>query len=143
MRPGADTLETGEGDMKMKRMLLVLVPLLFALPAAAASVGKALPNPVRLDATTTSTTITVLAPSDGAAFRAEFSIVDMTGREVIRKSRSEYLTSAFTHAWDGRNSAGRLVKSGVYIVYVWRRYQDVSRGEDSERFRLGVVRDGV
>ena len=133
------------------RLCRVALPALFAgilfalgaVPAGASTIGNASPNPVRLDASTTTTRITVRAPSDGAAFNTEILILDMAGREVIRKSRTENLTTEYTYDWDARNSAGRMVKSGVYIVYVWRRYQDVSRGEDRERFRIGVIRDGV
>jgi hypothetical protein len=59
------------------------------------------------------------------AGRARLAVVDIAGREVIRlQDRAE---SAGEHvlAWDGRDSDGRPLKSGVYFVRMQAR--DVSR----------------
>ncbi|HPH02080.1 MAG TPA: FlgD immunoglobulin-like domain containing protein [Spirochaetota bacterium] len=118
---------------------------LFALISPAilgvGNIGTASPNPLLLDGTTTTTSITVKTPSDLPSFDARVIIQDLSGRRVREYSRGSFGTSDYVVSWDGRNEAGRLVKSGVYIVTVIRRYQDVSRGEETERFRLGLVRN--
>ncbi len=129
--------------MNSKQMLLTIA-LAIGIPAhgvLAAAIGTASPNPLLYDGSTTSISITVKAPSDLAVFAAEIHIHDLSGRKVTSFSRGNFASTEYTVSWDARNQAGRLVKSGVYIVTVIRRYQDVSRGEENERFRIGLVRD--
>lgn len=126
--------------MKLRQMLLLIA---LALPAGwgfSASIGTADPNPLFYGSGTSSTSLTVKAPSASLGFAAEIHIHDFSGRRVISFQRQTYDVTDFTVSWDARNEAGRLVKSGVYIVTVIRRYQDGSLGEESERFRIGLVR---
>jgi hypothetical protein len=43
-------------------------------------------------------------------------VFDVLGRRVIRLYSARVIGSAVTVAWDGTNSAGRSLPSGVYFV---------------------------
>lgn len=127
--------------MHKRRTLLAALAFVFATSGYAANLGVANPNPLHYDGSTTSTSITVRAPATPADFDAVIIVYDLSGRRVAEFSRGSYASTEYTVNWNARNQAGRLVKSGVYIVTVIRRYKDVSRGEESARFRIGLVRE--
>jgi len=79
-----------------------------AATPAAATLDRGFPNPFNA-----TVTIPFALPSDD---RVRLSVLDAAG-QVVRVLRDE-VTAAGTHQvrWDGRDSAGRQVGSGLYLV---------------------------
>ena len=85
-------------------------------PPAAMTVSAPRPNPARKSA---SLTLSLPAPA-----RALVAVYDLAGREVRALLDGIAPTGPTTLVWDGRNSRGREVSSGVY----WIRAQAAGQG---------------
>ncbi len=46
----------------------------------------------------------------------ENTVCDIKGREVKQLFRGKQQTGEYSTVWDGKNEAGRLVASGVYLI---------------------------
>jgi flagellar hook assembly protein FlgD len=69
----------------------------------------------------------------GASARAEVGLYDVSGRLVRRITQGSYGAGYQSAVWDGRDSSGRKVATGIYFI----RSQS---GDHVERMKLAVLR---
>jgi hypothetical protein len=122
---GSFTLDIG-GELRYFESSSVTVGSTAMLPVAGGLLSQAAPNPFN-----SSTRFSVVVPptyveqggSGGVpgyrqrvATPVEISVYDVAGRRVRRLYQQETLQDVITENWDGSDSNGRLVPTGVYFI---------------------------
>ncbi|MCK4907249.1 MAG: T9SS type A sorting domain-containing protein [Spirochaetes bacterium] len=122
----------------IKYMLIVFFTLMQTLLFAQTTAVSANPNPFKVGGTSTYTTILVRG-NTSEAMSVKIQIYDLLGKLVWSKERIEYLTSDYSENWDGKNSKGIYVRSGVYVLFATKIFQG-DRGFERDKIRLAVIR---
>lgn len=122
----------------MKYITVTLFVLLLTAPLPATTIGTVSPNPVNFRSGDLQTALTVRARTDGIPTTCRIFIYDLTGRLVKEFSRTTAAASDYTENWSCRNSAGRPVFSGIYIVLFIRNGTDGK--SEQGKLRLAVLR---
>ena len=73
----------------------------------------AFPNPLRASAGVTMKFAFSPAPATVNAVR----IFDLTGQEIVKLDQSSYYSSSQLVSWDGKNSRGEKIASGIYFYF--------------------------
>lgn len=120
------------------RPFLIFIALIVSVNIYGTTLGVIDPNPVNYRNAVVSTTMTVRSRTDSTASRYHIYIYDLSGRLVRQFKQDTYSSSDFNVTWDLKNSAGRLVVTGVYIVLFVRSSSDGKR--DQGRLRMAVIR---
>jgi len=118
------------------RMLFFCVVIFSSNVLFGASLGSIQHNPFYISSDI-STDIVIVNPGKNCS--NEIIIFDMVGRKVKSFKQNSYTMINYSVTWKGNNSAGRRVKSGIYIVYMIRKYQDGSE-MDTDKVKFGVLR---
>lgn len=121
--------------MQIKILFLGLF-LVIANTMFGASLGSVQHNPFQISSDL-NTQIVIKNPGKNCS--NEIILFDMVGRKVIGFKQNSYTMADYSVTWNGNNSAGRRVKSGIYIIFMIRKYQDGSETE-TDKVKFGVLR---
>ena len=122
----------------IKYMLIVFFTLMQTLLFAQTTAVSANPNPFKVGGTSTYTTILVRG-NTSEAMSVKIQIYDMLGKLVWTAERTASSTSDYSENWDGKNTKGVYVRSGVYVLIATRLFQG-DRGSERDKIRLAVIR---
>ncbi len=126
-----------KGENMWKKILVLSFVLVITNSLVGASLGTIEHNPFLISSD--NTTIIVVKDNFPKNCSSEIIIFDMLGRKVINFKQNVYSTTPYSVSWNGNNSAGRKVKSGIYLIFMIRKYQDGTKTE-TDKVKFGVMR---
>lgn len=97
----------------MKKRIIFIIMLIFSHAAYAYDMKNIAAYPVPFNPQKNALTIGTPGLTSAVPHSIRIEIYDINGDSVIKKSASQ-----FPVYWNGRNSSGRFVKPGLYIVKI-------------------------